>query len=328
MTKLTPNDFSSNLPIKWCPGCGDYAILNSVKKSMAELGIDHEKYVVVSGIGCSSRFPYYVNTYGYHTIHGRAIPVATGIKLSNPELTVFVVTGDGDCLSIGGNHFIHGIRRNIGLKVLMFNNRIYALTKGQASPTTLPGARTKTTPFGSTDYPFNPMLFAVGMRAPFVARSIDIDINGTSSIITAAAKNEGFAFVEILQKCVVFTDKEFDVFKNPETKDDMIVRIEDKKPMIFGKNRNKAIVVENNTPKIVEFEPSLVPSNLTIYDSSDVNLAYIISSLMPPEFPLPLGIFLRFAKTSYENLFYDSVKDISTPSSVEEILRESIYEIK
>jgi 2-oxoglutarate ferredoxin oxidoreductase subunit beta len=328
MTKLTANDFASSLPIKWCPGCGDYAILNSVKKSMAELGIDHEKYVVVSGIGCSSRFPYYVNTYGYHTIHGRAIPVATGIKLSNPDLTVFVVTGDGDCLSIGGNHFIHGLRRNIGLKVLMFNNRIYALTKGQASPTTLPGAKTKTTPSGSTDYPFNPMLLAVGMRAPFVARSIDTDINSTSSIITEAAKNEGFAFVEILQKCVVFTDKEFDAFKNPETKDNLVVRIENKKPMIFGKNKNKAIVIENNTPKIIEFDPTTVPSNLTVYDNSDINMAYIISSIMPPEFPLPVGIFLKFDKTSYENLFYNTVGDTNNFDSVEDILKNSIYEIK
>jgi len=325
MTKLTPNDFSSNLPIKWCPGCGDYAILTSVKKAMAELGIEHEKYVVVSGIGCSSRFPYYVNVYGYHTIHGRAIPIATGVKLSNPDLMVFVVTGDGDALSIGGNHFIHGIRRNIGLKLLMFNNRIYALTKGQASPTTLSGSKTKTTPEGSFDYPFNPISLAVNLGAPFVARSIDTDVNLTSSLIIEAARNDGFAFIEILQKCVVFTDKEFDVFKNPETKDEMVVKIEDGKPMIFGKNKNKAIILDGFNPKIVEFDPKNPPSNLTLYDSSNIHMASIISSLIPPEFPLPVGIFYKINKKSYEKMYYENAK--KEINSIEELLKENSYEI-
>jgi len=326
MTKLTPADFSSNLPIKWCPGCGNYAIITAVKRVMAELEIEHEKYVVVSGIGCSSRFPYYVNVYGYHTIHGRAIAVATGVKLSNPELMVFVVTGDGDALSIGGNHLIHGIRRNIGLKVLMFNNRIYALTKGQASPTTLFGAKTKTTPQGNFDYPFNPVSLAINLGAPFVARSIDSDINLTSSVIFEAAKNEGFAFVEILQKCVVFTDKEFDVFKNIDTKDDFVVRIENNKPMIFGKNKNKAIVLKGFTPVVVEFDPSNPPSDLTIYDSSNIHMASIISSLMPPEFPLPVGILYKINKKSYEKIFYENVGEDT--GSIESILKDNSYEIK
>ncbi|MEF3280640.1 MAG: 2-oxoacid:ferredoxin oxidoreductase subunit beta [Elusimicrobiota bacterium] len=328
MTNLTPNDFSSNLPVKWCPGCGDFAILTSVKKAMAELGIEHEKYVVVSGIGCSSRFPYYVNTYGFHTIHGRAIPIATGIKLSKPELMVFVVTGDGDCLSIGGNHIIHGIRRNIGLKVLMFNNRIYALTKGQASPTTMLGSKTKTTPIGNIDYPFNPMVFAVGLGCPFAARAIDSDINGTTQIITEAARNEGFAFIEVIQKCVVFTEKEFDLIKNPQTKDDVLLKIENGKPMIFGKDRNKAIVVENNIPRIVEFSKGSIPSNLTIYDQTNINLAYTVASLMPPEFPLPVGVFLKLNKKSYENLFYESVVNINKFDSIGDILKDGTYEIK
>lgn len=326
--KLTPNDFSSPLPIKWCPGCGDYAILTSVKRAMAELGIEHEKYVVVSGIGCSSRFPYYVNTYGMHTIHGRAIPIATGVKLSNPDLMVFVVTGDGDCMSIGGNHLIHAIRRNIGIKVLMFNNRIYALTKGQASPTTVAGSKTKTTPFGNIDYPFNPMVFAVGLGTGFVARSIDSDIDMTTSIITSCAKYSGFAFVEVLQKCVVFTDKEFDIFKNPETKYDNIVKIENGKPMIFGKNKNKAIVIENNTPKVIEFDQTTTPSNLTVYDETNINLAYTISSLTPPDFPLPVGVFLKLNKKSYEDMYYESVKNIKKINSIGDIVGESAYEIK
>jgi len=325
MNKLTPNDFSSNLPVKWCPGCGDYAILTSVKKAMAELGLEHEKYVVVSGIGCSSRFPYYVNTYGYHTIHGRAIPVATGIKLSNPDLMVFVMTGDGDAMSIGGNHFIHGIRRNIGIKVLMFNNRIYALTKGQSSPTTQLGSKTKTTPYGNRDYSFNPSALAVSLGAPFVARSIDSDLNLTSSIIIDAAKNEGFSFVEILQKCVVFTDKEFDVFKNPQTKEDNVLRIENGKPMIFGKNKNKAVIIEKEGPKIIEFDSSMPPKDLSIYNNSDINMARIVSNLMPPEFPLPVGIFLKVNKKSYENIYYEECyKEID---DFESLLKENSYEI-
>jgi len=326
MNKLTPQDFSSDIPIKWCPGCGDYAILTSIKKAMAELGFEHERYVVVSGIGCSSRLPYYVNIYGYHTIHGRSIPVATGIKLSNPELIVFVVTGDGDAMSIGGNHLIHGIRRNIGLKVIMFNNRIYALTKGQASPTTLPGSKTKTTPDGSFDYCFNPVSLAVNLGASFVARSIDSDINLTSSIIVEATKNEGFAFIEVLQKCVVFTDKEFDVFKNPQTRDDMIVKIEDKKPMIFGKNKNKAIVIEGFNPKIIEFDPLNSPKNLTLYDSSNVYVASIISSLTPPSFPLPIGVFVKLNKKSYEKMYYENAN--KKTESIESLLKENSYEIK
>lgn len=325
MNKLTPNDFASNLPVKWCPGCGDFAILTSVKKAMAEIGLPHEKYVVVSGIGCSSRFPYYVNTYGYHTIHGRAIPIATGVKLSNPDLMVFVVTGDGDAMSIGGNHLMHGIRRNIGLKVLMFNNRIYALTKGQASPTTQKGSKTKTTPAGNNDYSFNPIALAVSLGSPFVARSMDSDLNSTSSIIVEASKNEGFAFVEIIQKCVVFTDKEFDIFKNPETKDEVSLKIENGKPMIFGKNKNKAVVIEKSGPKIVEFDPTNPPSNLTVYDSSDINMARIVSSLTPPDFPLPSGIFLKVEKKFYENMYYEEAnKDID---GIDVLLGENSYEI-
>lgn len=327
MSKLTPNDFSSDISIKWCPGCGDYAIISAVKKAMAEIGFEKERYVVVSGIGCSSRFPYYVSTYGYHTIHGRAIPVATGVKLSNPQLCVFVISGDGDAFSIGGNHLIHGIRRNIGIKVLVFNNRIYALTKGQASPTTLFGSKTKTTPDGSIDNSFNPVNLALSLGAPFVARAIDTEIDENTSIIKKAVLSEGFAFVEILQKCVVFTDKEFDPYKMPQTRDELLVRVEDKKPLIFGKNKNKAIVIKNYTPQIVEFDPSDPPSDLTIYDSSNYTLAMIVSSLMPPAFPLPVGVFYKVEKRSYEDLFYSSVEGKSY-NSLEEVIGEGIYEIK
>lgn len=323
---LTPNDFSSNVTVKWCPGCGDFAILTSVKRAMADLGIEKEKYVVVSGIGCSSRFPYYVSTYGYHTIHGRAIPVATGIKLSKPELSVFVVTGDGDALSIGGNHLIHAIRRNLGIKVLMFNNRIYALTKGQASPTTLTGSKTKTTPEGNIDNSFNPVNLALNIGAPFVARGIDTEIDINTNIIKEASKNNGFAFVEILQKCVVFTDKEFEPLKNPQTKDDLILRVEDKKPLIFGKNKNKAVIIKDYIPKVIEFDPSNPPSDLTIYDSSNYILAMIVSSLVPPLYPLPVGVIYKTNRKSYEDLYYESVKDRSY-KNLEDVIGDGIYEI-
>ncbi|MCX7905174.1 MAG: 2-oxoacid:ferredoxin oxidoreductase subunit beta [Elusimicrobiales bacterium] len=327
MNKLTANDFSSNVTIKWCPGCGDYAILNSIKRAMAEIGMEKEKYVVVSGIGCSSRFPYYVGTYGYHTIHGRAIPVATGVKLSNPDLSVFVVTGDGDAMSIGGNHLIHAIRRNIGIKVFMFNNRIYALTKGQASPTTLFGSKTKTTPEGNIDNAFNPINFALSLGSPFVARCLDIDLEINTSIFKQALISSGFAFIEILQKCVVFTDNEFEIFKSQNTKDDFIVNVEDGKPLIFGKNKNKAIVIKDYTPQIIEFDKNNPPSNLTIYDSSNYILASIISSLLPPEFPLPLGIIYKVNKRSYEDMYYSSVKG-KEYKNLEEVIGDGIYEIR
>ncbi|MCX7641809.1 MAG: 2-oxoacid:ferredoxin oxidoreductase subunit beta [Elusimicrobiales bacterium] len=326
MSKLTSNDFASNVIVKWCPGCGDYAILTSIKRAMAEIGIEKEKYVVVSGIGCSSRFPYYVSTYGYHTIHGRAIPVATGVKLSNPDLSVFVVTGDGDAMSIGGNHLIHGIRRNIGIKVFMFNNRIYALTKGQASPTTLFGSKTKTTPEGNIDNAFNPINFAISLGSPFVARCIDTEIDFNTNVIKQATISNGFAFVEILQKCVVFTDNEFDIFKSPQMKDEILVKVENGKPLIFGKNKNKAIVIKSYTPQIIEFEPSNPPSDLTIYDSSNYILASIISSLMPPDFPLPIGIIYKINKRSYEDMYYSSVKG-KEYKNLEDVIGDGIYEI-
>ena len=239
-TTLTAKDFASTLPVKWCPGCGDFAILNQLQKTMAGMGLPHEKYVVVSGIGCSSRFPYYVNTYGFHSIHGRACAVASGVKLSNPELAVWVVTGDGDGLSIGGNHMLHSIRRNIGLKIVLFNNRIYAMTKGQASPTTLQGAKTMSTPMGAIDFPFNPARFAVGLDCTFVARGVDTDMAGNAAIFERAAKHRGTAFVEVLQKCVPFTDKEFDYLKDLEKKEDLILRVSMASRWSSGRIRTKA----------------------------------------------------------------------------------------
>jgi len=306
-TKLTAKDFASTLPIKWCPGCGDFAILNQIQKTMAGMGLPHEKYAVISGIGCSSRFPYYVNAYGFHSIHGRACAVASGVKLSNPDLAVWVVTGDGDGLSIGGNHMLHSIRRNIGLKIVLFNNRIYAMTKGQASPTTLQGTRTKSTPMGVIDFPFDPARFAVGLDCSFVARGIDSDVQGTSAILERAARHSGTAFVEILQKCLPFTDKEFDVFKDPEKKDDLLIKVEHGKPLIFGKNRDKGIAIRNFRAEIVDLKGPGAAAQAAVYDESNSEMAYLLSGLRFPEFPVPLGVLRAVEKPSYEQLYYEQV---------------------
>ena len=309
-TTLTAKDFASTLPVKWCPGCGDFAILNQLQKTMAGMGLPHEKYVVVSGIGCSSRFPYYVNTYGFHSIHGRACAVASGVKLSNPELAVWVVTGDGDGLSIGGNHMLHSIRRNIGLKIVLFNNRIYAMTKGQASPTTLQGAKTMSTPMGAIDFPFNPARFAVGLDCTFVARGVDTDMAGNAAIFERAAKHRGTAFVEVLQKCVPFTDKEFDYLKDPENKEDLILRVEHGKPLVFGKNRSKGIVFRNFKAEIVDFKPGGVPAEVAVYDETSAEMAYLVSGFQHPEFPIPVGVLRAEERPSFEELYYDQVAAI------------------
>ena len=308
--KLTAKDFSSNLPVKWCPGCGDFAILNMMQKVFAGMGLPHEKYAVISGIGCSSRFPYYVNTYGFHSIHGRAAAVASGVKLSNPELAVWVVTGDGDGLSIGGNHTMHAIRRNIGLKIVLFNNRIYALTKGQASPTTQAGTKTKSTPAGSIDYPFNPARFAVGLDCTFVARGLDNDIPGTTAILERAARHNGTTFVEIFQKCVPFSDKEFDPLKDPATREDVLLRVEHGKPLVFGTKKDRGIVFRNFRPEVAIFEPGRPPADIAVYDETNAEMAYLISGFSLPQFPVPLGVFRATGKPSFEELYYEQVKPV------------------
>jgi len=309
-TKLTIKDFSSNLPVKWCPGCGNFAILNMIQKTMAGMSLPREKFAVISGIGCSSRFPYYMSTYGFHTLHGRALPVATGAKLSNPDLSVWVITGDGDGLSIGGNHMLHAIRRNIGLKIVLFNNRIYGLTKGQASPTTQPGTKTKTTPLGAIDYPFNPARLAVGLDCTFVARGLDNDIAGTSRIFERAAKHNGTAFVEVLQKCVPFSDKEFEPLKDPAAREDLLLRVEHGRPLVFGKNKDKGIAFRNYRPEIVTFKAGEVPAEVAVYDETNAEMAYLVSGFTQPEFPVPVGVFKVTEKPSYEELYYRQVAEI------------------
>src|SRR6187397_1713996 len=236
LVQLTAKDFKSDQEVRWCPGCGDYAILAAVQSFMPELGIERERLVFVSGIGCAARFPYYMDTYGMHGIHGRAPAIATGLATSRQELSVWVITGDGDALSIGGNHLIHALRRNVNLKILLFNNRIYGLTKGQFSPTSELGKITKSTPVGSTDAPFNPISLALGAEATFVARTMDSDRKHLQSVLRAAAEHKGSAFVEIYQNCNIFNDGAFDPLKDPETRDDRLIRLEHGQPVVFGKD--------------------------------------------------------------------------------------------
>src|SRR6185436_19940616 len=238
---LKPQDFASDQEVRWCPGCGDYSILAQMKKALATLGVPREKMVFVSGIGCSSRFPYYMNTSGFHTIHGRAPTFATGLKLARPDLQVWVVTGDGDGLSIGGNHFLHAIRRNIDVKIVLFNNRIYGLTKGQYSPTSEIGKKTKSTPYGSIDHPFTPLSVALGSDATFVARTIDTETQHMQAVLKRAAEHKGSAFIEIYQNCNVFNDGAFEYVTTKETKADTQLVLEHGKPMIFGKDKNKGV---------------------------------------------------------------------------------------
>ena len=299
--KLSKKDFASDQEVRWCPGCGDYAILNQVQRVMPELGVPRENFVFISGIGCSSRFPYYMNTYGFHSIHGRAPAIATGLKVTRPELQVWVVTGDGDALSIGGNHLIHALRRNVDLKILLFNNRIYGLTKGQYSPTSEPGKVTKSTPVGSPDYPFDPIAIALGAEASFVARSIDVDAKHLHDILLRAHQHKGSAFVEILQNCNVFNDGAWTDITEKATKLDSQLALEHGKPLLFGKNHDRGIRLRNFQPEVVQLGNGVTEADLLVHDEHNPALAYLIARLGPPRFPTPIGVFTAVERPCYED---------------------------
>lgn len=306
---LTRKDFISAQDVRWCPGCGDYAILSQVQKVLPELGIPREKFVFISGIGCSSRLPYYVNTYGFHTIHGRAPTIAAGIKAYNPDLQVWVITGDGDALSIGGNHLIHALRRNVNIKILLFNNRIYGLTKGQYSPTSEFGKKTKSSPYGSIDHPINPITIALGAEATFVARSIDTDMKHLATILREAAAHQGTAFVEILQNCVIFNDKGFGEVSDRQARSDYIVMLEQGKPLIFGKDRDKGIRIRGGELKIVTLDREGVSEqDLLVHNqhAERAGLAHLLATLDLP-FPLPIGIFRAIKRPTYEQLLEEQI---------------------
>ncbi len=301
--QLTRKDFVTDQEVRWCPGCGDYAILAQVQKLLPTLGIRKENFVFISGIGCSSRFPYYVDTYGMHTIHGRAPALATGLKLARPDLSVWMVTGDGDALAIGGNHFIHLMRRNVDLKVLLLNNQIYGLTKGQFSPTSLLGAHTKTTPLGSVDRPFNPVSLAIASGATFVARTVDVELDHLAGVLRAAAEHRGTAFVEVYQNCVTFNDGAFDLITDRGSRADHRVMLERGKPLIFGKNQDRGIRFVGATPEVIQLGPTdFLEADCHVHDPriEDAGLAYLLSELGPPHFPLPIGIFRSVRVPTYE----------------------------
>ena len=306
--KLTTKDFKSDQEVRWCPGCGDYAILAAVQSFMPELNIARENTVFVSGIGCSSRFPYYMNTYGLHSIHGRAPAIATGLSVSRPDLSVWVVTGDGDALSIGGNHLIHALRRNVNLKILLFNNRIYGLTKGQYSPTSELGKITKSTPAGSTDSPFNPLSLALGAEASFVARTIDSDRKHLQSVLRAAAEHEGSAFVEIYQNCNIFNDGAFEVLKDADQRDDHLIRLEQGQPITFGPDAKWSVTHPEGSfgLKVTEGGTPIV-HDATVDDPA---YAFALSRLSGSDLgTTPIGVFRDVQRPSYDELVQKQLLD-------------------
>ena len=307
----TRKDFQTDQEVRWCPGCGDYAILAAVQSVFPELGIPREKFVVVSGIGCSSRFPYYMNTFGFHTIHGRAPAVATGLKLARPDLSVWVATGDGDALSIGGNHTIHMLRRNVGLKVLLFNNRIYGLTKGQYSPTSELGKKAKSTPFGSVDRPFNPLSLALGAEATFVARSVDVFQPHLKATLRHVAAHQGSAFLEILQNCNIFNDGAWDTLTEKDVRDDHVIALEHGKPLVFGKKRDRGIRINGLELEVVRLgEDGVSEADLIVHDAHHPNPAYaFLLSRMDgtPGFPTPIGVLRDVQGPLYESEVNDQI---------------------
>lgn len=300
---LTATDFASDQDVRWCPGCGDYSILAQMKKMLPSQGIPREKIAFVSGIGCAARFPYYMNTYGMHSIHGRAPAFATGLKCVRPDLQVWVITGDGDALSIGGNHLMHAIRRNLDINIVLFNNRIYGLTKGQYSPTSPLGTKTKTTPYGAIDNPLHPLSIAIGCEATFVARSIDVNIKHLGETFRRAAEHRGTSFIEVYQNCIVFNDDAFQYATDRKCKADNVVELEHGKPLIFGKDRDKGIRLNGMEPEVVELGKGITEDDLLFHDerASEPSLAYLLSRMRYPEFPEPIGVYRAVDAPKYDD---------------------------
>jgi 2-oxoglutarate ferredoxin oxidoreductase subunit beta len=329
-TTLTRKDFVTDQDVRWCPGCGDYSILAQMQRVMPSLGIPREKIVFVSGIGCSSRFPYYMETYGIHSIHGRAPAIATGVKAVRPDLSVWVITGDGDALSIGGNHFIHVMRRNVDVKVMLFNNQIYGLTKGQYSPTSPAGTHAKSTPMGSIDYPLDPISVALGANATFIARSFDVHANHLQQVLKRAAEHVGTAFVEIYQNCNIFNDGAFSLLTEKETRPTHVLELEHGKPMRFGKDREKGIVLGRDLrPRVVAVD-NTNEHELLIHDESSELCALALSRFTAPEFPTPIGVFRAVSRPSYDRLMTEQLERAqgAKHQSVQQLLDEGHWTVK
>lgn len=325
---LTAKDFATDQEVRWCPGCGDYSILAQVQKVMPTLGIARENIVIISGIGCSSRFPYYMNTYGMHSIHGRATAIASGLKASRPELSVWVVTGDGDSLSIGGNHTIHLLRRNFDLNILLFNNQIYGLTKGQYSPTSEENKITKSTPYGSIDHPFNPAALALGADATFVARTMDRDPKHLQSMLLRANAHKGASFLEIYQNCNIFNDGAFEIFTEKGTKAAETLFLEQGQPFLFGANREKGIRLDGFTPKVVNLGDGYSADDLWIHDEHDIYKAQILVRIFDDprtvdHLPRPFGVFYQNQRICYEEQMKAQIDEAMKrkPADLDKLLR-------
>ena len=319
--KLSPKDFATSQEVRWCPGCGDYAILKAVQKFLADSGARKENTVFVSGIGCSSRFPYYVDTYGFHTIHGRAPAIATGLKLANPDLDVWVVTGDGDGLSIGGNHLLHALRRNVGVKVLLFNNEIYGLTKGQYSPTSRVGTRSPSSPTGSLDRPLSAAAFALGAGATFIARAIDTDKQGLGEVLAAAHEHEGSAFIEIFQNCIVYNDAVFGSFTDKATSADAQLRLRHGQPIVFGANNEWGLALDSDRICLEVVDALAEPGRVLRHDAGNKLLAQLLVDLTAP---VALGVLRATAGKSYEDAYYSALPgNFSRTARISDTLRKT-----
>ena len=333
---LTAKDFATDQEVRWCPGCGDYSILAQVQKVMPTLGIPRENIVIISGIGCSSRFPYYMNTYGMHSIHGRATAIASGLKASRPELSVWIVTGDGDSLSIGGNHTIHLLRRNFDVNILLFNNQIYGLTKGQYSPTSEENKITKSSPFGSIDHPFNPLALALGADATFVARTMDRDPKHLQAMLLRANAHKGSSFLEIYQNCNIFNDGAFEIFTEKSSKAAETLFLEQGKPLLFGTNNEKGIRLDGFTPKVVNLGDGFSADDLWIHDERDIYKAQILVRIFDNpaavgHLPRPFGVFYQTDRKCYEEAMQEQINDAISkkPHDLDKLLRgNEVWTIK
>ncbi len=328
---LTRKDFVSSSEVRWCPGCGDYSVLNSVQNVLPQLGIPKEKFVFVSGIGCSSRFPYYLDTYGFHSIHGRAPTIATGVKVANPELSVWVITGDGDGLSIGGNHLVHALRRNLDMNIILLNNKIYGLTKGQYSPTSEKGQITKTSPYGVLEEPLNPLRIALASEATFVARAVDTDPKHITEVLLKGARHAGTAFVEILQSCVIFNENAWKDVSDRSCREDRLLYLEQGKPLIFGEDRNKGIILRGTKPEVAMIgEQGITEKDLVVHDMFSEDPVYVamLTDMAHPDFPTPVGIFHAAKKPVYEQALVEQIKEVTASKgrrNLQALLRGSEY---
>lgn len=317
--KLTPKDFKSDQEVRWCPGCGDHAVLNAVQKALSELGIPKEKFAFVSGIGCSSRFPYYMNTYGFHGIHGRASAIASGVKIANPDLSVWQITGDGDALAIGGNHFIHVVRRNVDINIILFNNEIYGLTKGQYSPTSDKGLVTKTSPFGTIEEPFSVGELVIGAKGKFFARTVDANVTLSTQIYIEAARHKGASVIEVLQNCVIFNDGIHDKVTAKEVRDDRTLILKHGEPMIFGKDNDRGLILDGLKLKVVKIgESGITEKDILVHDAAEPNpgIQYMLANMRYPEYPVALGVIRAVPGPTYEAELENQIEQVKGKSRI------------